>query len=63
MCHGYRHELTAPAIVSYSTEESLDFYDGNKRKDSIWILHRNIQLSRDEWESIARQMQPGDMKM
>lgn len=61
MCHGYNNDLTAPAIVSYSVDSILNYYDGKSRRDSVWQQHKNIQLTRNDWERIAIQMQPGDV--
>jgi hypothetical protein len=60
MCHGYNKNIIAPAITSYSVDSILNFYDGKLRKDSLWDVHKNIQLARKDWEKIARQIQPGD---
>jgi len=61
MCHGYNHDMTAPAIVSYSVDSVLKYYDGKSKKDSVWQQHRKIQLTRNEWERIAIHIQPGDV--
>ena len=61
MCHGYNENRMAPAITRYSIDSVLNFYDGKSRTDSVWELHKKIQLSRDDWEKIAVQMQPGDI--
>jgi hypothetical protein len=62
MCHAYNKELpTAPAIISYSVDSILNFYDGKSRRDSIWQQHKKIQLTRNEWKRIAIQVQPGDV--
>ena len=53
MCHGYNKDMTAPAIVSYSIDSILKYYDGKSTKDSVWQQHRKIQLTRNEWERIA----------
>jgi hypothetical protein len=60
MCHGYNKDMTAPAIVSYTVDSILKFYDGKSRKDSLWLNHKKIQLTRNDWEKIAIHMQPGD---
>ncbi len=58
-CHGFRHHLTAPALVNYSYSETMAYIDGQIRKDSLWLMHREIRLTREEWERIARQIVPG----
>ena len=60
MCHGYNQAMTAPAMNSYSVDSSLNFYDGKTRKDSLWLQHRKILITRAEWKRVAIQMQPGD---
>jgi hypothetical protein len=62
MCHPYNQRgATAPPIVSYSVDSVLNYYDGKSTKDSVWQMHKKIQLIRKEWERIAIQMQPGDV--
>ena len=60
MCHGYNYDMTAPAIVSYSVDSVLKYYDGKSTKNTVWQKHMKIQLTRKDWERIAMHMQPGD---
>jgi len=61
MCHGYSKGFTAPAMSRYSVDSVLNYYDGKLKRDSVWREHKKIQLTRNEWEGIANQMQPGDV--
>jgi hypothetical protein len=60
MCHGYNQAMTAPAMNRYSVDSILNFYDGKTGRDSLWLRHRKILITRAEWKRIAIQMQPGD---
>lgn len=59
-CHGYNQAMTAPPLTSYGVDSILNFYDGKTRKDSLWLQHRKILITRAEWKRVAIQMQPGD---
>jgi hypothetical protein len=59
MCHGLSKYMTAPAIISYSIDSIMNYYDGKSATDSIWTEHKQIELTREEWRRIAIQYQPG----
>lgn len=59
MCHGVTKYMTAPAIISYSVDSVMNYYDGNSTTDSIWKEHKQIELTREEWRRIAIHYQPG----
>ncbi len=52
-CHSFGHVIVGPAFSSFNYDYFIDYYNGLIKQDSVYLSHRAILSTKEDWEEIA----------